>query len=191
VTVAELLHRLECVRAVRNGWIARCPAHQDRSPSLSISEGRDGRVLLKCFAGCTLEAICAVLKIRVSELFASPGEKPKAVPCAVRERAENAAWRIADELSRLRRYYMDALHRAGRLQARIGSQIAVAQTESESESGWEQLSRLAPAGTFFLAAYTHINELEPAELMHFALASPAERRAAILGETELANANAA
>lgn len=35
-----------------NGWTARCPAHEDRNPSLSIREGREGRVLVKCFAGC-------------------------------------------------------------------------------------------------------------------------------------------
>ena len=34
------------------GWVARCPAHDDRNPSLSIAEGRDGRPLLFCFAGC-------------------------------------------------------------------------------------------------------------------------------------------
>ncbi len=85
MTVAELLPRLECVRAVRNGWIARCPAHRDRNPSLSLREGRDGRVLLKCFAGCTVEAICIALRIRVSELFASPGEKREPLPPIVRE----------------------------------------------------------------------------------------------------------
>ena len=36
-----------------SGWIAKCPAHKDSSPSLSIGVGRDGRVLVHCFAGCT------------------------------------------------------------------------------------------------------------------------------------------
>jgi hypothetical protein len=85
MTVAELLPRLECVWTVRNGWTARCPAHRDRNPSMSIREGRDGRVLLKCFAGCTVEAICGALQIRVSELFASPSEKREPVPRMVRE----------------------------------------------------------------------------------------------------------
>jgi DNA primase len=31
---------------------ARCPAHDDRGPSLSICDGRDGKVLVKCFGGC-------------------------------------------------------------------------------------------------------------------------------------------
>ena len=32
-------------------WMARCPSHEDKTPSLSIREGDDGRVLLHCFAG--------------------------------------------------------------------------------------------------------------------------------------------
>jgi putative DNA primase/helicase len=33
-------------------WMARCPVHEDRSPSLSITTGRDGKVLVRCHAGC-------------------------------------------------------------------------------------------------------------------------------------------
>jgi hypothetical protein len=40
-----------------NGWVARCPAHDDRDPSLSIGEGVDGRLLLCCFAGCSWSEI--------------------------------------------------------------------------------------------------------------------------------------
>lgn len=190
MTAAEIAERLHA-RRIASGWIARCPAHQDRSPSLSVREGRDGRVLLKCFAGCSVEAVCAALGIRVSDLFAQHDTKPHLAPRAVRERAESAAWRIEDELSRLRRYYMDALHRTQRIQSQIGSQIETAHTEIEREDGWERLSRLAPGGTFFLAAYEHLNALEPTELMRFALASPGVRRAVILGEMELTSANAA
>jgi len=41
--------------------MARCPAHEDRDPSLSISEGREGQPLVHCFAGCTYEAVVAAL----------------------------------------------------------------------------------------------------------------------------------
>jgi hypothetical protein len=40
-----------------SGWEARCPAHDDRTASLTISEGDDGRLLMYCHAGCTFEAI--------------------------------------------------------------------------------------------------------------------------------------
>ena len=49
---AELAAVLKARRTGR-GWVARCPAHDDRGPSLSIGEGADGRLLLKCFAGCS------------------------------------------------------------------------------------------------------------------------------------------
>ncbi len=52
-----------------SGYSACCPAHDDSNPSLSISEGIDGKILLKCFAGCSIEDVCACLSIQVSELF--------------------------------------------------------------------------------------------------------------------------
>jgi hypothetical protein len=52
-----------------NGWKAKCPAHDDRQPSLSIHEGADGRVLLKCFAGCTTANIVAAVGLTLRDLF--------------------------------------------------------------------------------------------------------------------------
>lgn len=52
-----------------DGYITCCPAHDDRNPSFSTSEAEDGRILVKCFAGCTDEAICASLNLKVSDLF--------------------------------------------------------------------------------------------------------------------------
>jgi putative DNA primase/helicase len=68
MTAAQLAERLQARRSGA-GWIARCPAHEDHSPSLSIGEGRDGRILLWCFAGCNPEAICAAAGLRVADLF--------------------------------------------------------------------------------------------------------------------------
>ncbi len=44
------------------GWQARCPAHDDRQPSLSISDAPDGKVLVKCFAGCQQGRVIEALK---------------------------------------------------------------------------------------------------------------------------------
>lgn len=85
MTIVELLPRLERVRRVRDGWIARCPAHPDRNPSLSIREGLAGRILLHCWAGCAVEAMCEALGIAVADLFAAPGEKRASVPRTVRD----------------------------------------------------------------------------------------------------------
>lgn len=87
MTVLELLPTLEHVRHNRDGWVARCPAHPDRNPSLSIAEGSDGKTLLKCFAGCTVESICRALHIRMSDLFGERGTARKEKPDIVR-RAE-------------------------------------------------------------------------------------------------------
>ena len=57
-------------RRTGSGWIIYCPAHDDRSPSLSIHEGRDGRILLNCFAGCEPSAIVQALGLEMRDLFA-------------------------------------------------------------------------------------------------------------------------
>ena len=51
-------------RKVGSGWMARCPAHDDHNPSLSISTGYEGKVLVCCHAGCPQEAVVAALKVR-------------------------------------------------------------------------------------------------------------------------------
>ncbi len=56
-------------RRVGAGWCCRCPAHEDREPSLTINVGDDGRALLHCFAGCSNEAICGAIGLRLGDLF--------------------------------------------------------------------------------------------------------------------------
>ena len=63
-----VLDRLEGVRKSGAGWIAKCPAHPDKSPSLSIREGERG-VILRCFAGCSFAAIVDALGLRQSDTF--------------------------------------------------------------------------------------------------------------------------
>ena len=56
-----------------DGWTAKCPAHDDGTASLSISTGDEGRTLLHCHAGCTPDAICAALGLKLSDLFSGNG----------------------------------------------------------------------------------------------------------------------
>lgn len=70
-TTQEVLDRLDRVRATSRGWSACCPAHPDRTPSLSVAEG-DTCVLVKCWAGCELDEIAAAMGLRVSDLFYRP-----------------------------------------------------------------------------------------------------------------------
>ena len=67
--VARVLGRLRKVKSGANGWTARCPAHDDKVNSLSISVGDDGRVLLKCHAGCEAEAIVRATELEWPDLF--------------------------------------------------------------------------------------------------------------------------
>jgi len=70
MSAAALLERLHGVKGVGAGrWIARCPAHEDRSPSLSVRELDDGRVLLHDFAGCDPGAVLDAVGLNYSDLF--------------------------------------------------------------------------------------------------------------------------
>ncbi len=71
-----VLDRLEGVRRSGSGWIARCSAHEDRSPSLSIRDGERG-ILLRCHAGCTFSAITDALGLKASDLFHEPLSAPQ------------------------------------------------------------------------------------------------------------------
>ncbi len=62
--------------------MAKCPAHDDHNPSLSIKQGNDGRTLLHCFAGCRVEDICAAIGITTADLFdgdSQPMEEEKRI----------------------------------------------------------------------------------------------------------------
>lgn len=69
----NVLSRLRRVRkSAGSGWSACCPAHHDTNPSLSVGLGKEGRILLKCFAGCSVEQIASALGLAVADLFSSP-----------------------------------------------------------------------------------------------------------------------
>jgi hypothetical protein len=73
--IDNIVSRLKNLKKDSNGYIASCPAHPDKTPSLSISEGQDGRVLLRCHAGCTVESILTTLNLKHSDLY--PGNEQR------------------------------------------------------------------------------------------------------------------
>lgn len=76
--IALVLGRLVGAKQIgTQQWKARCPAHDDRDPSLSLGVGAKGQALLTCHAGCSLEAICDALNISVAELFPHSVRKSK------------------------------------------------------------------------------------------------------------------
>lgn len=73
MSAAILLDRLESVRKMgAHRWLARCPAHKDRNPSLSIRELEDGRTLLHCFGGCEALDVVDALGLSMTDLFPEP-----------------------------------------------------------------------------------------------------------------------
>jgi hypothetical protein len=75
----DIVERLRAKRA-SGGWMTRCPAHGDRLPSLSIREGRDGRTLVRCFAGCDPSAIMHAVGLSLSDLFTDDRPRNLAEP---------------------------------------------------------------------------------------------------------------
>ena len=64
----DVLGRLENVTGGYGKWMGCCPAHDDKSPSLAISE-TDDRVLIHCFAGCETEDVLATIGLSLADLF--------------------------------------------------------------------------------------------------------------------------
>jgi hypothetical protein len=60
---AQLAYALDGKRC-GHGWKAKCPAHDDRDPSLSISVSREGKTLIHCHAGCSQADVLSALKAR-------------------------------------------------------------------------------------------------------------------------------
>ncbi len=68
--INDFLSRLDKVRSVgRDRYIARCPAHDDNKPSLSLAELQDGRILIHCFAGCDPLEVLNSVGLEMTDLF--------------------------------------------------------------------------------------------------------------------------
>lgn len=110
MTIHTFLMHLDGVKQRGNRWTALCPAHADKSPSLSVSEGDRG-LLLKCWAGCSLNDICSALGLTPTDLFfdalhEDPRQRKKAAQARERKRAATARLDLADGLT------IDALREA-------------------------------------------------------------------------------
>lgn len=70
-------------RRVPGGWMVTCPAHEDGNPSLSVSEGHEGRVLLRCHAGCETGDVLTADGLDFADLFADGVKRNMRVEVAV------------------------------------------------------------------------------------------------------------
>lgn len=80
-----ILSRLDRVRATgKDKWQACCPAHDDKSPSLSIRDAGD-RILLHCFGGCLPSEITTALGLELRDLFAD-SQAPRPIAAGISRR---------------------------------------------------------------------------------------------------------
>ena len=78
------ISRLQKAKPLGPGrWIACCPAHEDRTPSMTVRELEDGRVLVHCFGGCSVENILGAVGMSFDALFPdrSPDDYDPALRC--------------------------------------------------------------------------------------------------------------
>jgi putative DNA primase/helicase len=90
-----VVSRVGGVRLNGDGFIGRCPAHDDKKPSLAIRQGSDGQVLVHCHAGCSVEQVCAALDLRLADLFPPKGRGNGST------RREVAAYSYTDKAGKL------------------------------------------------------------------------------------------
>ena len=65
-----LLSHLTGVKETGAGrYLACCPAHLDKNPSLAVREKDDGRILVKCFAGCSVEEVLDAVGLEFDALY--------------------------------------------------------------------------------------------------------------------------
>ena len=96
MTADAILTRLNGVRRTsERRWTARCPAHDDKRPSLSIRELDDYRVLLHCHAGCDVQNVLQAVGLDFNALYPPRTDKPLLRP--VRK-----PWRASDVVAALR-----------------------------------------------------------------------------------------
>lgn len=117
--LARVLGLLQGVKSLSNGkYLAKCPAHGDKTPSLSIAEGNDGRVLLHCLAGCDTSEVLAALGLEYRDLYPPrPGYKSAS---RTAERAAKEEAEIAREAEETRRNEAAAIESIAILAAASG-----------------------------------------------------------------------
>ena len=102
MTTHQIAAQLHARPRGRGHWVALCPAHGDRDPSLSIAEGRDGRTLLYCFAGCTIDSIARAAGLSMRDLF-----ERDAAPRTERASARPSAAEVCRTLAFVERAHRD------------------------------------------------------------------------------------
>lgn len=153
-----------------DGFMVRCPAHPDKTPSLSVSTGDDGRLLLKCFGGCTADAIVGAIGMNLKDLMnGSPTDQPKPRSQPAAPVRPEINWQgyldrfnadVSAAIAKKRGYtqaFVDTLHRAGHIGAtadydvafpiHVGGRVVAAHTYDYTETEKNKAWRVVPGGS--------------------------------------------
>lgn len=103
---------LQGVQRAGKGYKALCPAHPDRSPSLTVKEGEDGRVLIHCFAGCSVDTVVQSLGLGMADLF--PKNKATRARKAGQRRINARELKEATEFEKQVLFIIKADHASGK-----------------------------------------------------------------------------
>lgn len=153
ISIESILSQLKKVKKSGNGWIACCPAHNDQHPSLKISPSNDGKVLLHCKAGCTVEQICKALGISVKDLF----------PANPKQTTQTKHILTLEELAQAKAIPVEFLKKLGVSQAQSGVIIPYYDIDETPQrqrkrtaliakegSLWERKGKIIPYGLWLL-----------------------------------------
>jgi 5S rRNA maturation endonuclease (ribonuclease M5) len=76
MTYESFIVRFHETKPSSTGVMVQCPAHEDKTASLAVGKGRNGGVVVKCFAGCTTEEVVKSLGLTMKDLFPKSPDKP-------------------------------------------------------------------------------------------------------------------
>ncbi len=94
MNIFDFVDRLEKVKKNSNGWLARCPSHEDRAPSLAVHLS-ENKIVLHCFVGCSAEKIVNAMGLSMRDLF------DDTVPTATSKPEIEATYDYVDESGKL------------------------------------------------------------------------------------------
>jgi putative DNA primase/helicase len=157
MTLDGLLEKLTGVRRVGDGYEARCPAHDDQHPSLTIANGTRG-IVLRCHAGCAASAVVMALGLTMKDLFDGEGAPREIAAYDYRDEHETVLFQVvryADKRFAQRRPggagWIWNLRGVRRVLYRLPELLGAGPTERvylvEGEKDADALARLGPVAT--------------------------------------------
>ena len=138
MTFDSFISLLDGVKQTRRGWEFQCPAHADQHPSGAVTVGKDGRILVKCWAGCTAAEITGAMGLRLADLFPDSKKDPAKIrrEQRKREKRKTAVERARHDV----RARLDALREAEGLVVRARNIDIAAWTHSELDHAVDQVA---------------------------------------------------